>query len=94
MSPFPFACRMCFGTGRRVRPVRSRQTLVGHVLPSTVASTDMRPHPSVADGASSAGTGAKVQPPFPSIRNSVAENSTSYDILKVAGHAEVADGAD
>ncbi len=67
MSPCPFEPRMAFGTGRRVRPLRSRQTLVFHSRPSTVATTDFRPHASVVVGAYSSGTVAKVHPPFPGI---------------------------
>ena len=57
--------RILRGTGSSVRPDWLRQTLVRHSTPSTEAITGVRPHPSVAGGASCAGTGAKVQPPLP-----------------------------
>ena len=65
VSPSPFVPRIAFGTASSVRPDFSRQTLVFHRCPSTVATTGVRPHASRADGAHSSGTGAKVQPPLP-----------------------------
>ena len=48
-----------------VRNDVSRHTLVRHVVPSTVASTGVRPQPSVTGGAKRSGTVVNVQPPLP-----------------------------
>jgi len=51
VSPSPLVPRAAFGTGSRVRRDFSRQTLVFHSYPSTVAITLERPQPCITDGA-------------------------------------------
>lgn len=64
-SPSPSDPRTFFGSGKSTRPLFSRHTLVVQRVSPNTATTGMRPHGPLREGAQSAGTAAKVQPPVP-----------------------------
>jgi dCTP diphosphatase len=57
---------------------RSRQTLVAHDRPSTVAFTGVRPQACVAGGARPSGMRANIHPPGPGYRHSAARNVAAF----------------